>query len=98
MTNEIRRSVARKVTEHTLLAATITLDCYGGRKCAIPFLQEDLHELKQLEPSPLVAAAIEMTEIGLVHAHEPTEATYDKARIARDKLGALMIRVKEIAG
>lgn len=97
-TLKVKKSVARKVTQHTMLAALITIDCYGGPYDYTADLQADLLELQKLERSPLVDAAVELVTIGIAHAKKPTTETFDKARIARDALGDLLMTAKEIKG
>ena len=95
---EVKKSVAKKVIEHTIASAYATADCYGIPSDAVEVIREDLHELQKLEQSQLVDAAVELVTIGLAHAIKPTTETFDQARIVRDKLGSLMMSAKEIAG
>lgn len=94
----VKKSVADAVTRHTLLAAYSTLDCHGVPPAILTTLKKDLAALNQLDNCPLVGAAIELVTIGLAHAAGPTTVTYDAARIARDKLGGLMINARSIKG
>jgi len=96
-TYEIKRSIAQSVTQHTLIAAISTLNCYGDFDVTAE-LQADLLELQKLEQSQLVDAAIKLVTIGLRHAINPITETYDLARIARDNLGDLLMSAKEIKG
>lgn len=91
----IKRAIAQKVIQHTMAAATITLDCYGWHSYA-GLLREDLQALEGLESSPLVEAAKDMVKIAIRHDADPAPETYDEARVARDKLGDLMMHTKEI--
>lgn len=97
-TIEIPRSIARSVTQHTTLAAFSTADCYGVPAGVTAELQADLHELAQLESSPLVDAAKSLVKVAIQHSISPNETTYTIARAARDALGDLLIRTKEIKG
>ena len=96
--HEVKKSIARSVTQNTMLAALITIDCYGGPYDYTAQLESDLLELQKLEPSPLVDAAVELVTIGIAHAKKPTTETFDKARIARDALGDLLMSAKEVKG
>ncbi|MCK1998315.1 hypothetical protein MPH47_14010 [Psychrobacillus psychrodurans] len=95
---EVKKSTGRLVTKHTILAAFTTMDCYGVASKVTEDLKADLHELKQLEESALVDAAISLVNIAIKHSIKPVTATYDEARIARDELGELLINSKEIRG
>lgn len=92
---EVKKAIARSLVQHTMTAATTTLDCHGWYSAA-ETLQEDLRALEGLESSPLVEAAKDMVKIAIRHDIDPTTETYDEARIARDRLGELFIHAKEV--
>ncbi|MCG7346392.1 hypothetical protein MHZ92_20000 [Sporosarcina sp. ACRSL] len=96
--HELKRSITRKVTEHTVLAAVSTLDCYGVPHRVTTALHADLHELEQLESSRVVDAAKSLVKVAIAHSISPTETTYADARRARDTLGDLLMDTKEIKG
>ena len=97
-THEVKKSIARLVTKHTALAAFATVDCYGVPPRFTAELQADLHELEQLDSSPIVDAAKSLVKVAVQHSISPNETTYTIARSARDALGDLLIRTKEIKG
>ena len=97
-TYEVKKSVARKVTQHTILAAFSTIDLAGLPNWVVGDLQADLHELDKLEDSPLVEAAKTLVRVATSHGIYPNETTHKEARAARDILADLMINAKEIKG
>ena len=97
-TQEVKRSVARIVTQNTMLAAFSTIECYGVPPGVTAELREDLRELEKLESSPLVAAAKSLVKAAIAHSISPNETTYSEARAMRDALGDLLIRTKEVKG
>lgn len=97
-TQEVKKSIARSVTQHTVLAAFSTVDCYGVPSGITKDLQADLSELGQLESHPLVDAAQTLVKAAIKHSILPTETTHAESRIARDALGDLLIQSKEIKG
>lgn len=94
---EVKKSIARSVAQHTISAAFSTVNCYAPPGVTTE-LKADLHELEQLDSSPLVDAAKTMVEVAITHSIKPTEATHATARAATDTLADLMIRTKEIKG
>ena len=96
--HEVKKSIAKAVTEHTLLAAFSTVDYAGLPIWVTGDLQADLHALDKLEDSPLVEAAKTLVKIATLHSIYPNETTHKEARVARDKLADLMINAKEVKG
>ena len=97
-THDVKKSVARTVTKHTIFAAYSTIDCYGVPPEVTAELQADLQELDKLEASPLVDAAKSLVKIAIEHSISPTETTHSLARVARDALADLMIHSREVKG
>lgn len=97
-TFEIPKTIARKVTEHTVLAAFSTVDYKGLSNWITGDLHADLHALNQLEDSPLVDAAKTLVKVAIAHSIYPNETTHTEARVARDALANIMIHTKEIKG
>lgn len=95
---EVKKSIARKVTERTILAAFSTNDMAGLPKWVVGDLQADMNELNQLEDSPLVEAAKRLVAVAISHGIYPNETTHKEARAARDALGDLLMSVKEVKG
>ncbi|MDN4608637.1 hypothetical protein [Sporosarcina highlanderae] len=93
---EVKKAIAQSVAKLTVTAAICTVDCYGVPASITVALQDDLRELNKLDSSPLVEAAQDMVKIAIRHSIEPTTETYDEARIARDKLGDLLIYSKVV--
>lgn len=97
-TYEVKKSIARSVSQHTILAAFSTVDCYGTATWITGDLFAGLHELDKLENCPLVDAAKTLVKIAIEHSISPNETTHANARAATDALADLMIRTKEIKG
>ncbi|WP_156028848.1 hypothetical protein [Sporosarcina sp. D27] len=97
-TFEIKKSVAKEVCRHTILAAYSTVGFNGSPPDLASVLREDLEELQKLEHSPIVDAAIRLVEIAIIHAAKPTTKSHTEARVARDELGDFLISAKEVKG
>lgn len=96
-TPSVKRSIARLVGQHTILAAYSSVD-YGVQSGVTAELRADLHQLAQLESVPLVDAGRALVEAAIKHSISPNKTTHANCRVTRDALGDLMIHSKVIKG